>query len=185
MNIIFKTFKHFHKVNTHRWYVFYYSIKAGIPFRGLVHDLSKYSPTEFIESVKYYDGHKSPIHFARKDLGYSKAWLHHKGRNKHHYEYWEDINEKGRYGVFIPYKFMVECICDKIAACKAYKGKDFTRNDPLEYWENIDKNRDIKIHPGIIEFTDIVLNKIAKDGINSTLKPEYLKTTYKKIKKKY
>ena len=75
MNIIVKTFKHFHKVNTHRWYVFYYSIKAGIPFRGLVHDLSKYSPTEFFESVKYYDGHKSPIHFARKDLGYSKKFI--------------------------------------------------------------------------------------------------------------
>lgn len=185
MNIITKMFKHFHKINKHRFYVFRYSIKAGIPIRGLLHDLSKYSPTEFWESVKYYNGFRSPIPYAKKDKGYSKAWLHHKGRNKHHYEYWEDVNEEGRYGAFIPYKYMIECICDKIAACKAYRGKEFTENDPLDYWERIDKKRDIKKHPGIIEFTDIVLKKISKDGINKTLKPKYLKETYNKIKNNY
>ena len=78
--------KHFCLVNKHRWIVFKFSIKAGIPWRGLVHDLSKYSPTEFFESVKYYTGEKSPITVCRIQKGYSEAWLHHKGRNKHHIE---------------------------------------------------------------------------------------------------
>ena len=69
MNIVVKALKHFHTVNKHRFYVFIYACKAGIPFRGLVHDLSKYSITEFWGSVKYFDGHRSPIYFARKDKG--------------------------------------------------------------------------------------------------------------------
>ena len=84
--------KHFHTVNKHRFYVFKLSIKAGIPIRGVLHDLSKYSPTEFFEGVKYYNGKRSPITICRQENGYSEAWLHHKGRNKHHYEYWYDYD---------------------------------------------------------------------------------------------
>lgn len=185
MNLFTKTFKHFHTVNKHRWFVFLYSIKAGIPFRGLVHDLSKYSPTEFFESVKYYDGSKSPIHFAKLDKGYSVAWLHHKGRNKHHYEYWEDLNKDGRYGSFIPYKYAVECICDKLSAGRVYNGKNFNNNQPLDYWNKVDKKSLIKIHPGIAEFTEVILTKISTDGINDTLNSKYLKKVYNEIKKKY
>ena len=185
MNYITKVFKHLHTVNKHRWYVFKYSIKAGIPFRGLIHDLSKYSPTEFWESVKYFDGHKSPVIEAKIDQGYSKAWLHHKGRNKHHFEYWEDIKKGERFGGFMPYKYIVECICDKISASKVYKGKSYTDSYPLEYWNNVDKRIALVIHPGIVEFTDIVLEKISKEGINKTLKPKWLKKTYNKIKNKY
>ena len=80
-------FKHLHTVNTHRFKVFLLCCRVGIPIQGLLHDLSKYSPEEFWESVKYYEGTHSPIHNCKKENGYSKAWLHHKGRNKHHYEY--------------------------------------------------------------------------------------------------
>lgn len=184
MNMI-KALKHFNLINKHRWYVFQFSIKAGIPFRGLIHDLSKYSITEFFESVKYYTGHCSPIHFAKLDKGYSEAWLHHKGRNKHHFEYWEDVKNNERFGAFIPYKYIVECICDKLAACKAYNKKNFNQKQPLEYWNNVDKKSSIKIHPGIVEFTDEVLTKMSNDGINNTLNPKYLKNTYKKIYEKY
>ena len=79
-------------INKHRMLVFRFCLRAGIPFRGLVHDLSKYSLTEFIESVKYYNGKKGLISYCKKDIGYSKAWLHHKGRNKHHHEYWYDYS---------------------------------------------------------------------------------------------
>lgn len=84
--------KHFNLVNKHRFIVFKLCLKAGIPFRGLVHDLSKYSFTEFFESAKYFTGNCSPIKICKKDIGYSKAWLHHKGRNKHHHEYWYDYS---------------------------------------------------------------------------------------------
>lgn len=185
MNIFVKVFKHFNLVNKHRYYVFRYSIKAGIPVRGLLHDLSKYSPTEFFESVKYFDGHKSPIIFAKMEKGYSKAWLHHKGRNKHHLEYWEDVFKGEKIAAFIPYKYIVECICDKLAATKAYNGKNFNQKQALEYWEKVDKNNPIKVHPGIVEFIDTVLTEVADNGIDETLKPKYLKKTYKSIENKY
>lgn len=93
-NYIINTFRHFKKVCTHKRWVFYYCCKVGIPFQGLVHDLSKLSPTEFWESVKYYQGTSSPIDACKKENGWSAAWMHHKGRNKHHYEYWQDNFDK-------------------------------------------------------------------------------------------
>ena len=108
-----KFFKHLHTVNKHRFYVFKLSIKAGIPIRGLLHDLSKYSPTEFFEGVKYYNGKRSPITICRQENGYSEAWLHHKGRNKHHFEYWIDLQAENKTPV-IPYKYAAEMICDTL-----------------------------------------------------------------------
>ena len=104
--------KHFITITKHRWIVFKLCVKVGIPFRGIVHDLSKYSPTEFWESVKYYRGIASPIPVAREKEGYSKAWLHHKGRNKHHYEYWYDHKAKTPLTI-IPYHYAIEMVCDK------------------------------------------------------------------------
>ena len=176
---------HFHLVNKHRFYVFMLSLKAGIPFRGLIHDLSKYSFDEFWISAKYYDGKKSPIKSARDELGYSTVWLHHKGRNKHHFEYWEDISRDKRIGVFIPYKYITESICDKIAAGMVYKGKDWNQKEPLKYWNNIDKNNAVVKHPGSVEFVDIVLEKISDDGLDSALNSKYLKKVYANMVKKY
>ena len=85
-------FKHIKLVLKHKWIVFKLCCKVGIPWRGFMHDWSKFSIEEFWESIKYYDGHKSPIVVCKKENGYSKAWLHHKGRNKHHPEYWIDMS---------------------------------------------------------------------------------------------
>ena len=116
--MIINFFKHLHKINTHRFKVFVLCCKCGIPFRGLMHDLSKYSPIEFFEGVKYYtNGKHSPIIDCKKQNGYSKAWLHHKGRNKHHSEYWLDLAAPTKAPI-IPFKYSVEMICDKIAASK-------------------------------------------------------------------
>ena len=178
-------FKHFHLVNKHRWYVFKLSVRVGIPFRGFMHDLSKYSYDEFIISAKYYDGHRSPIHVMRDELGYSTVWLHHKGRNKHHFEYWEDVTRDKRIGVFIPYKYIVEALCDKIAAGMAYRGKEWNQREPLEYWIKNERDNVILKHPGSVEFMDEVLSKLASDGIKATLKSKYLKKLYKDIFEKY
>ena len=64
----------------------------GLYRLGLVHDLSKYSWTEFSVGAKYYQGTRSPNDAERESKGYSSAWLHHKGRNKHHLEYWVDYS---------------------------------------------------------------------------------------------
>ena len=185
LNLAMKIWKHFCLVNKHRWYVFKLSIKAGIPWRGFVHDLSKYSPTEFFESVKYYNGKRSPLHVCREDKGYSLAWLHHKGRNKHHFEYWEDMDKNKRTPVFLPYKYIVEAVCDKIAAGMAYEGEKWNHKEPFEYWTNIEKPGPVLKHPASIEFMDTVLKKIYDNGLDDGLNPKYLKSIYKAISGKY
>ncbi len=115
-------FGHLKTITKHKWVVFKLSIKAGIPIRGMLHDLSKYSIEEFCESVKYYQGGKrSPIQKAKEEKGYSLAWLHHKGRNKHHLEYWYDASLKEQ--PIMPFKYAEEMICDKLAARHSLSGK--------------------------------------------------------------
>ena len=171
---------HLNTVNKHRWQVFKLSIKAGIPIRGLLHDLSKYSFTEFFEGVKYYNGTHSPIKDCKKENGYSKAWLHHKGRNKHHFEYWYDFNAPDKTPV-IPYKYVVELICDNLAASITYMGKNWTPESQLEYFKNrkdlIYLNKDIK------KLLIDIYEQIIKDGIDKTISKENLRTKYNKYVK--
>lgn len=131
-----KFFKHLKTVLIHKWYVFIYMCRCGYIFRGIIHDMSKFSWTEFSESVKYYNGTVSPIYMCKKDKGYSLAWLHHRGRNKHHYEYWVDYLDDGGIPIEMPRKYVIELICDWIAASRTYAhnaGKKFTYADELEY----------------------------------------------------
>ena len=135
--IIINIFKHLKTILKHKWIVFKLCVKAGIPFRGIMHDLSKFSPTEFWESVKYYQGTSSPIVAAKKAKGYSKAWLHHKGRNKHHYEYWIDYptnKSEGLVGMEMPVKYVVEMFCDRVAASKNYNKEKYKDSDALDYF---------------------------------------------------
>ncbi len=170
-------FKHLHTVNKHRFLVFKLSIKAGIPWRGLVHDLSKYSPTEFFESVKYFSGDKSPIHNCKMDKGYSNAWLHHKGRNKHHFEYWLDLNTKDKTPI-IPYKYTVEMICDTLAAGLTYQGKNWTKEYQLEYFNRrTDKNL---INEKICLVLKEVYEQVALYGINKVINKKNLRRIYYK-----
>ena len=111
-------FLHLSLVLRHKNRVFINCLRCGIPWRGLVHDLSKFSPTEFFESVKYYQGDRSPIGACRRATGKSEAWLHHKGRNKHHIEYW--LDPECSVTPLMPYRYAVECACDKLAATYVY-----------------------------------------------------------------
>lgn len=173
-------FKHLHLVNKHRFMVFKLSIKAGIPYRGLIHDLSKYSPIEFIESAKYYNGKKSPISLSKKENGYSKAWLYHKGRNKHHFEYWYDFAAPEKTPV-IPYKYTVEMICDTLAAGMAYQGKEWNQSFQLEYYKNR-KDKEY-INDSIKKVLEEVYEQVSKYGIDKTLKKKNLKEIYYKYVK--
>lgn len=130
---------HLHTVNAHRRLVRKYCFKLGIYRQGLMHDLSKYSPSEFILGVKYYqDGHRSPNNAQREDEGVSKAWLHHKGRNKHHFEYWIDYDVDGSRtvlaGMKMPVKYVAEMFCDRIAASRIYNKEKYKDSDPLDYY---------------------------------------------------
>ena len=138
-------FKHLIKICTHKYWVLKYCHKAGITWQGIIHDISKFSPIEFFESVKYYQGTSSPIDAVKKDKGYSMAWQHHKGRNKHHYEYWTDNYDSGTTAIQMPKKYMIEIFCDYIAAARAYMGKNFNWSDELQWWER--KRESALIHP--------------------------------------
>ena len=135
MIYIHKFFGHLYTIFKHKYWVFHYSVKCGIPWRGLVHDLSKFSPVEFFESVKYFTGNGSPINAAKKDKGYSKAWFHHRGRNKHHYEYWVDWLDSGGIPVKMPYKYVIEMVCDYLAAGRTYRKEEFSYKNEYEWWK--------------------------------------------------
>ena len=169
--------KHIQLVLKHKWYVFIYCTKLGMPIRGLRHDLSKFSWTEFGESIKYYNGKKSPIVICRQEKGYSKSWLHHKGRNKHHPEYWVDINAPEKTPI-IPYKYVAEMICDKLSANKVYNGKEWTNSSELEYWSK-EKLR-IEINKNVEEMLTEVFEQVAEKGIDAVLTKENIQTLYKK-----
>lgn len=173
-----KFFRHLHTINKHRFTVFKLCCKVGIPFRGLVHDLSKYSFEEFFESVKYYtDGNYSPIINAKKDKGYSRAWLHHKGRNKHHLEYWVDPKAK-EYAAVVPYKYIAEMACDKMAASIIYNGKNWTQSDEYDYWLK-EKEKTI-LNPKVERFFDELFKQVKENGLKETYTRKNLKKLYKK-----
>ena len=165
------TFKHFGKICKHKWWVFYYCCKAGIPWRGIKHDMSKFSPVEFWESVKYYQGNRSPIDACKEDKGVSRAWMHHKGRNTHHYEYWQDNFDNGGQPVQMPYRDAVEMLCDYLGAGRAYMGKDFTFQKELDWWMK-KCEKPLAMHPNTKDFITSSLKLLYRDckmenGVNS------------------
>ena len=147
MNWLKKFFGHLKTILTHKKWVFYYMSKLGFPFRGFVHDFSKLSPTEFFEGVRFWDGKRSPVLVAKERLGISYAWLHHRGRNKHHYEYWIDKLDQGGVPQPIPFKYVIEMVCDWFAAASTYDGVDRRNlyNHEYEWW--MEKSKTAKIHP--------------------------------------
>lgn len=168
-----KPVSHFITITKHRHRVMVHCFKAGIPIQGLLHDLSKYSPAEFIPGAKYYLGSRSPNEGERAEKGYSSAWLHHKGRNRHHYEYWMDYNPqtKRMEPVEMPMKYFKEMFCDRVAASKIYQGKNYTTDHPLQYFENA-KQR-IIIHPNTAALLEKLLIMLKEKGEQETFK--YLK----------
>lgn len=171
---------HFRTITKHRHTVMKHCFKAGIPIRGLKHDLSKYSPVEFINGAKYYAGDRSPNELERNDRGYSKAWLHHKGRNRHHFEYWTDYNPKIRKTapVKMPLEYVIEMFCDRVAASKIYQGDRYTDRHPIEYFL---KGKDARIiHPETSDFLEKLLQMLAEQGEVKTF--AYIREIVKKNK---
>ena len=172
-----KILKHIKLVMKHKWVVFKLCCKIGIPWRGFMHDWSKFSPTEFWESVKYYNGQKSPISACKEDKGYSDAWLHHKGRNKHHPEYWVDTSLPEK-AVIMPYKYAAEMVCDKVAAGIVYRGKEWTPDTQIKYYMK-EKNLYI-VHPKIDEFMREVFTQVSEKGLEATFTKQNIKKIYEK-----
>lgn len=130
-----KFFKHLATVTRHRRTVRKLCFKCGLIKQGLTHDLSKFSRAEFWAGVKYYQGNRSPQAREREVLGYSAAWLHHKGKNKHHFEYWTDYKDGKKVYVEMPANYLAEMICDRIAASETYLKENYDKSFPLKYLE--------------------------------------------------
>lgn len=157
-----KALKHLGVVMRHRRYVRHFCFKAHLYRQGLMHDLSKYSPTEFIESVKYFVGTSSPIDACKKDKGYSVAWMHHKSHNKHHREYWTDNYDKGTTCVKMPWKYALECFCDFLGAGKAYNPDNFTPKLEFTWWES--HRLDMKINVDTRMLLDVLFTVYVESG---------------------
>ena len=167
-----KCFKHLKKICIHKYWVFHYCIKAGIPVQGVFHDLSKFSPTEFFESVKYYQGTSSPIDACKKAKGYSAAWMHHKGRNKHHYEYWQDNFDNGGVALEMPLRYKKEMICDYMGAGRAYYGKLFNIHKEYGWWLN-KRSNPLAMHENDKAFLDNFFKMCLSQGENAAF--DYLR----------
>lgn len=159
--------KHFCTITKHRHCVIAHCYKAGIFWQGLRHDLSKYSPTEFLAGARYYQGTRSPNECERETQGYSSAWMHHKGRNKHHFEFWTDYHPHTRRmtPVKMPLRYVAEMFCDRVAAGKIYQGKNYTLNNPLDYFMKGKPTRNI--HPETSDFLEMLLRMYRDEGEES------------------
>ncbi len=177
--------KHLKTINNHKWMVMKYCFKVGLYKQGLLHDLSKYSWAEFSVGVKYYQGNRSPNDAEREAKGYTSAWLHHKGRNKHHLEYWLDysMEHKGQIaGCPMPTKYVVEMFCDRIAASRNYNKDNYTDRLPLDYFVNGKARKYNLLHPETDELLFRLLSMLAEKGEEETFK--YIRYEVLKNKKR-
>lgn len=159
-----KAWRHFVTITRHRWLVRQGCFRVGLYWQGLTHDLSKYSPTEFRVGVKYFQGDKSPNGAERNDKGFSEAWMHHKGRNKHHYEYWTDMSPVTRNydAVPMPRKYLVEMVMDRRAACMVYQGEKYTDGSALEYF--LKSRERALMHPQTRQELEYILTMLRNRG---------------------
>jgi hypothetical protein len=163
---------HLRTVVTHKYLVAQGCFAVGLYRQGILHDLSKFSPTEFMVGARYWQGNRSPNNAERETIGYSSSWLHHKGRNRHHYEYWVDYNLRGEIDgqilipVKMPGRYVVEMLMDRIAASKVYKGDDYTDASALEYYRG--GRPELLMHPETAALLEKLLTMLAEKGEKET-----------------
>ena len=166
--------KHLKTITYHKYLVMKGCFAVGLYRQGLLHDLSKYLPAEFIVGARYFQGNRSPNNAEREAVGYSSAWLHHKGRNRHHYEYWIDYcaDEGGiRSGMKpapMPDRYIIEMFMDRIAASKVYNGAAYTDRDPLTYYERGAGRMHAYQHPYTRKRLEKLLHLLADKGEDKT-----------------
>lgn len=165
-----KAWKHFKTITYHRWLVREGCFRVGLYWQGLIHDISKYSPTEFRSGIRYYQGTRSPNAAERELKGYSEAWMHHKGCNRHHYEYWTDMSLETRNyePVPVPRKYLVEMVMDRRAACLVYEGKNYTPGSALNYLLR-SREKDL-MHPETKRQLEYILTMLRDAGEQETFR---------------
>jgi hypothetical protein len=164
-----KAWEHFKTITHHRHLVMKYCFRVGLYRQGLLHDLSKYQPVEFLVGCRYFQGDQSPNNAERKATGVSLAWLHHKGRNKHHFEYWIDYGlnpGEGMVGMKMPVNYVVEMVMDRIAASRTYQKEAYTDASALEYFYK--GRHKYMMHPETMALLEELLKMLADKGEEET-----------------
>lgn len=162
-----KALAHLHTINKHKVKVTYLCFRCHLYKQGLLHDLSKYSYIELKTGFHYYQGFRSPIDAEKEEKGYSLGWLHHKGRNKHHWEYWLDFGVNGIYACKMPTNYVIEMFCDRVAASMIYQKEKYTDSSALEYYEN--GRGKILIHPETDALIHHLLKYLSEHGLDQTI----------------
>ncbi len=172
-----KTVGHFMTITKHRLLVRRNCFQMGLIRQGFTHDLSKYSFAEFWRGARYFQGTRSPNARERELYGFSSAWLHHKGRNKHHFEYWIDMYDRNQDGTGsgivpapMPDRYVAEMIADRVAASMVYKGDAYTPRASLEYFEKEKLVAKKLIHPDTMNKLEFFLTMLAEQGEAATFK---------------
>lgn len=178
-----KFFEHLRTINHHKFLVMKHCFRCGLYKQGLLHDMSKYSWTEFSRGVKYYQGYRSPNIAEREVTGVTMSWLHHKGRNKHHIEYWIDyspIPGEGIVGMEMPVHYVCEMFCDRVAASKTYNKEKYTDHEPLRYYQK--ERKHYIIHPNTDRLIVSLLEMLSEKGEDATFR--YIREVLLKTRKK-
>lgn len=160
--LIKRFFAHLHTVNQHRRLVRRNCFACGLYAQGLKHDLSKYSHAEFAESVRYFQGDRSPYMYEKDHFGYANGWMHHKGRNRHHWEYWFDMIDGKWQPLKMPFNYFVEMVCDRVAACRIYEKDRYSNASALNYY--LSRNDRYYMHPETAKALEAVLRDISLRG---------------------
>jgi len=141
-----KYFKYFRYILYHKWFVFLECCKLGIPWLGIIHDWSKFRPSEFIPYAKHFyginrdeqakkekvEGYDKSID--RQDDLFNRAWLYHIHRNKHHWQYWLLVQDEDKNTALeMPDKYRKELLADWHGAGKAITGKNNTKEWYLKH----------------------------------------------------
>ena len=165
-----KAWQHFKTITKHKLLVMGGCFRVGLIRQAFAHDMSKYAPTEFLVGAKYYQGVRSPNNAEREDKGMSEAWIHHKGRNPHHFEYWTDMNLKTRQyePVPMPRRYLAEMVMDRRAACMNYQGKNYHPGSELEYFMgSVDRTL---MHPQTRRELEFLLTMLRDKGEKETFR---------------
>lgn len=163
------------QVLLHKTYVGYYCFHAGIYWQGITHDLSKFSPIEFLNHIKNYEPGISPVAVATRKYGYSIAFRHHKAVNPHHFNYWIENETTPKK---MPTKYVLELVCDYLGAAMAYNHGNFTYKQELDWWYNFIETKKPIIHPATVRFATILFETIAKENSLKCLKDRDLQKRY-------
>ena len=166
--------KHFKTITCHKYLVMKGCFKVGLYKQGLLHDLSKYSPTEFLVGCRYYQGNRSPNNAEREATGYSRAWLHHKGRNPHHWEYWIDNGSQGVHPVKMERRYVAEMFCDRVAASMIYQKEKYTDRSALNYY--LAAKDHMMMHPETARDLEYLLDYLARHGLANAL--DFIRRVY-------